>query len=144
VRDISEPRLIMLFTEELIEPLKGWVKANMPPTLKDAILRTRDLADSLPNIKTFSKSFVPKRDRDRRPFQREWKGKDKLDDETKRELMRKNLCFSCKDPWVLGHRCMGKGEIHYIEIETDSVDSEEEEQDSVSTSLEEESALAEE
>ena len=25
--DISEPRLIMLFTEELTEPLRGWVKA---------------------------------------------------------------------------------------------------------------------
>jgi hypothetical protein len=40
---------------------------------------------------------------------------------------------------------MGKGEIHYIEVATDSVDSEEEEeQDSGSTSLEESSAPAEE
>jgi hypothetical protein len=58
--------------------------------------------------------------------------------------MRKKLCFSCKDPWVLGHRWMGKGEIHYIEVATDSVDSEEEEQDSGSTSSEEESTLAKE
>jgi hypothetical protein len=43
-----------------------------------------------------------------------------------------------------GHRCMGKGEIHYIEVVVDSVDSEEEEQDSGSTSSEEESAPAEE
>jgi hypothetical protein len=35
---------------------------------------------------------------------------------------------------------MGKGEIHYIEVEKDNVDSEEEEQDSGSTSSEEESA----
>jgi hypothetical protein len=27
VTDISEPRLIMLFTEGLTEPLRGWVKA---------------------------------------------------------------------------------------------------------------------
>jgi hypothetical protein len=32
---------------------------------------------------------------------------------------------------------MGKGEIHYIEVATDSVDSEEEEEDSVSTISEE-------
>jgi hypothetical protein len=54
--------------------------------------------------------------------------------------MRKKLCFSCKDPWVPGHRCMGKGEIHYIEVATNNVDSEEEEKDSGSTSLEEDSA----
>jgi hypothetical protein len=58
--------------------------------------------------------------------------------------MRKKLCFNCRDPWVPGHRCMGKGEIHYIEVATDNVDSEEEEQDSGSTSSEEESEQAEE
>jgi hypothetical protein len=62
---------------------------------------------------------VPQRDQDRKPFQREWKGKEKLDDETRRELMRKKLCFSCRDPWVPGHRCIGKGEIHYIEVPAD-------------------------
>jgi hypothetical protein len=98
------------------------VKAYRPPTLQDAILRTRDLEDSVPNTKTFSKPFVPRRDQDRLSFEREWKGKDKLDDETRRELMRKNLCFSSGDPWVPGHRCMDKGEIHYIEVVEDSMD----------------------
>ena len=41
--------------------------------------------------------------------------------------MRNNLFFNCRDPWVPGHKCMGKGEIHYIEVATNSVDSEEEE-----------------
>jgi hypothetical protein len=40
VIDISEPRLIMLFTEGLTEPLRGWVKAYTPPIFHDAILRT--------------------------------------------------------------------------------------------------------
>jgi hypothetical protein len=133
VTDISEPRLIMLFTEGIIEPLRGWIKAYKPPTLQDAILHTRDLADSMSKTKAFPKLFVPQSDRDRKPFQRERKGKEKLDDETRQELMRKKLCFSCRDPWVPGHRCMGKGEIHYIEVAADSVDSEEE-QDSGSTS----------
>jgi hypothetical protein len=91
VTDISEPRLIMLFTEGLTEPLRGWVKAYKPPTLQDAILHTRDLADSVPKTKNFSKPFVPQRDRDRKPFQREWKGKENLDDETRRDIMRKKL-----------------------------------------------------
>jgi hypothetical protein len=67
-----------------------------------------------------------------------------LDDETRRELMRKKLFFSCRDPWVPGHRCMGKGEIHYIEVAVDSMDSEEEEQDNGSTSSDEDSTPAEE
>jgi hypothetical protein len=142
--DISEPRMIMLFTEGLTEPLRGWVKAYRPPTLQDAILRTRYLADLVPNTKTFSKSFIPQKDRDRNPFQREWKGKEKLYDETMRELMRKKIFFNCRDPWVPGHRCMGKGEIHYIEVVVDSVDSEEEEQDNGSTSSEEDSTQEEE
>jgi hypothetical protein len=33
VTDISEPRLIMLFTEGLTEPLRGWVKAYKPHIL---------------------------------------------------------------------------------------------------------------
>jgi hypothetical protein len=58
--------------------------------------------------------------------------------------MRKKLFFTYKDPWVPGHKCMGKGEIHYIEVATDSVDSDEEEHDSGSTSSREEPAQAEE
>ena len=120
------------------------MKAYRPTTLQDSILLTRDLENSVPKTKTFSKPFFPQRDRDRNPFQKEWKGKEKLDDETRQELMRKKLCFNCRDPWVLGHRCMGKGEIHYIEVAADNVDSEEEEQDSGSTSSKEESAPTEE
>jgi hypothetical protein len=119
--------------------LIGWVKGYRPPTLQDAILRTLDLADSVPKTKTFSKPFVPQRDRDKKPFQREWKGKEKLDDENRQEIMRKKLCFSCRYPWVLGHRCMGKGEIHYIEVAANNV-----EKYSGSTSSEEDSAPSEE
>ena len=61
VTDISEPRLIMLFREGLTEPLRGWVKAYKPLTLQYAILRTQDLADSVPKTKTFSNPFVPQK-----------------------------------------------------------------------------------
>jgi hypothetical protein len=71
----------------------------------------------VPKAKPFTKPFVPQRDKDQKNPLREWKGKLKLDDDTRRELMRKKLCFSCRDPWVPGHRCMGKGQIYYIEVE---------------------------
>ena len=51
VSDISESWLIMLFTEALSEPLRGWVKAYRPITLQDAISRTLDLQDSVPKNK---------------------------------------------------------------------------------------------
>ena len=51
VFDISKSRLIMLFTEALSEPLRGWLKAYRPITLQDAISRTLDLQDSIPKSK---------------------------------------------------------------------------------------------
>ena len=43
VQDISQTRLMMLFIEGLMEPLKVWVKDFKPTNLHDAISRTRDL-----------------------------------------------------------------------------------------------------
>jgi hypothetical protein len=43
VHDISLTRLMILFTEGLMEPLKGWVKDFNPTNLQDTIWRTRDL-----------------------------------------------------------------------------------------------------
>jgi hypothetical protein len=82
-------------------------------------VRTRDMGDSTLKPKTFTKPFVPQKYKDQRNPQWEWKGKPKLDDDMRWELMRKKICFSCRDPWVLGHRCMGKGQIHYIEVESE-------------------------
>jgi hypothetical protein len=135
---------VMLFTEALTKPFRGWVKAFKPHTLQEAIVRTRDMGDSTLKPISVTKPFVPQRDRDQRNPQREWKGKPKLDDDTRRELMRKKLYFSCRDPSVPGHGCMGKGQIHYIDVVADSVDSEEEGQDSRSTSSKEEPSQEEE
>jgi hypothetical protein len=126
VSDISKHKLVMLFTEALTKPLRGWVKAFKPQTLQEAIVRTRDMGDSTLKPKTFNKPFVPQRDRDQKNPQREWKGKPKMDDDTRWELMRKKLCFSCRDPWVPRHRCIGKGQIHYIEVESGSEEEDEE------------------
>jgi hypothetical protein len=40
VTDISQQRLVMLFTQGLVEPLRGWVKAFRPTTLQEAIMRS--------------------------------------------------------------------------------------------------------
>jgi hypothetical protein len=100
VSDISDHKLVMLFTEALKEPLRGWVKAFKPHNLQESVVHMRDMGDSVLKPKTFTKPFVPQRDKDQRNPQREWKGKHKLDDDTRWELMRKKLFFSCRYPWV--------------------------------------------
>jgi hypothetical protein len=46
-----------------------------------------------------------------------------MDEETRKELRRKKLCFSCQESWVLGHKCARKDKTdkaHYIEVYSDS------------------------
>ena len=59
VTDISEIRLIMLFTEALTEPLWGWVKSYRPTTLTDAISWTRYLQDVVPKNRFPPRTNVP-------------------------------------------------------------------------------------
>jgi len=59
-----------------------------------------------------------------KPPHKTWTGKDRLDEETQRELRMKKLCYNFKESWELGHRCMGKGKFHYIEKDDDDDDDE--------------------
>jgi hypothetical protein len=43
VQYMSPTRLMILFTEGLMEPLKGWVKAFKHTSLQETIWKTRDL-----------------------------------------------------------------------------------------------------
>jgi hypothetical protein len=129
--DVSWSRLMMLFTEGLMEPLKGWVKAFKPTDLQDAIWRTRDLGLAA------SVKFVPRPPlntggRDKRPlmnlggsdprgFER---GRGRMDKNTRRELRRNKICYTCKEPWNPSHKCMGHGQVHYIEVTLDNEEDE--------------------
>jgi len=144
VTDISEARLVMLFTEGLTEPLRGWVKAYKPTSLQDAVSRARDLQESISKPKFTPRPNFPTKFNDRGPPQRDgtgqqqrdwagqpqrdWTGRNRMDDATRQDLRRKKLCFSCQEPWVPGHRCAGKAKAHYIEVFSDSGDDEEEEE----------------
>jgi hypothetical protein len=75
---------------------------------------------AIPKTKTFSKPFIPQKGKDKNPPVKEGIGKERLDEETQNELRKKNLCFSYKEHWAPGHRCMGKGNVHYIEVHSDS------------------------
>jgi hypothetical protein len=132
VQDISPTRLMMLFTEGLMEPLKGWVKAFKPTNLQDAIWRTRDLGPAArlkfiprPPLNTGGRDQRPPMNqggRDLRGFDR---GCGRVDENTRRELRRKQLCFTCKEPWNPSHKCMGHGQVHYIEVTSNNEEEEE-------------------
>jgi hypothetical protein len=123
VPDVSEDRLLMLFSEGIIEPFHGWVKYFVPTNVQDVICNTKYFLEaSQKNKFTPRPPIVP---RGREPKFAD-KGKGKLDEATRRELRRKKLCFTCKEPWEPGNRCMGKGKTHYIEVLSDSEEEEDE------------------
>jgi hypothetical protein len=127
VQDVSQSRLMMLFTEGLMEPLKGWVKDFKPTNLQDAIWRTRDLGPTAkskfiarPPLNTGRRDQRPPMNqggRDPRGFDR---GRGRMDENTRRELRRKQLCYTCKEPWDPSHKCMGRGKAQYIEVTSDN------------------------
>ena len=87
------------------------------------------MEDVAPKNKYLSKPFISQKGKDKKPFQKGGSGNNRLDEETRNELRRKKLCFSCKEPWQSGHRCMGKGKVHYIEVVSDSDEEDEPEQE---------------
>jgi len=106
-----------------MEPLRGWFKTFKPSNLQEAIWRTRDLMGSATKTKFAPRPHINQGGRDQRGVDR---GKGRMDEATRRELRRKQLCFTCKEPWDPGKKCMVKGKDHYIEVISDD----EEEEDS--------------
>ena len=76
VSNISESRLIMLFTEALINPLRGWVKAYKPITLQDVISRTRNLQDFVPKNKPPQKPTNLSKNKKKTVPQKKWLNED--------------------------------------------------------------------
>ncbi|XP_059064617.1 uncharacterized protein LOC131856731 [Cryptomeria japonica] len=130
VPDISEKRIIYLFLDGLEDPIKGLVKAFSPSTLQEAIKRSLQLETYMPK-KPVTNQKPPNLWQHKGNFQKKTFSpppaknvtnttNKKVDEETKSELRRKKLCFTCREPWVPGHRCLGKGQVHYIEVALDS------------------------
>jgi hypothetical protein len=119
--DIPQQRLVILFMEYLLEPLRGWVKDFRPTTLQKSIMRTQDMRNIV-SKKVPTKPFTPQGGKKMKFPQKAWIGKDGMDQETRQELRRKNLLYSCKESWEMGHRCMGKGKFHYIEVVSNKED----------------------
>jgi hypothetical protein len=56
------------------------------------------MEDVVPKNNPFSKHFIPQKNKDKKPLQNEYTGKEKLDEATCNELRRKNIFFNCKEP----------------------------------------------
>lgn len=81
VTNISEKRLVMLFTKALPEPIQDWVKSFNPTTLQEAIKKTCDMGNVVAKSKTPLKPFISPKDKEKKPFQCDWPRKDRLDEE---------------------------------------------------------------
>ena len=103
VNDLSVTWLVMLLIEGLLQTLRGWVRAYQPTTLQDAINRARDMQDAVPKNRFLPKFYIPQKGKEVKKEQWEPFGKGKLDDETRKDLRRRKLCFSCQEPWAPGH-----------------------------------------
>ena len=57
VPNISERRLVVLFMEGLMEPLKGWLKYFDPPSLQEAIKKARSMEFAAPKSKSLHKEI---------------------------------------------------------------------------------------
>ena len=120
-----------MFVEGLAEPLRVLVRSTRPATLQDAISRTRDLQDALPRTWTpypQRQGFQPKGKDVRVPPPKGNLVWAQIDDDARRELRKKRLCFTCQESWALGHRCAA-GKAQFIEVLSDDSGEEDEEDD---------------
>ena len=111
VQDVSERRLVILFTEGLSEPLKGWIKAFEPPSLQEAMRKARSMELTTPSSRFTPRSTSSFKDNKKFDKNKDKKGDTKgkftapLDMETLNDLRRKKLCFYCKGPYDRDHDC---------------------------------------
>lgn len=119
VTGITERWLVILFSEGLMEPLKGWIKAFDPPSLQEAMKKARNMEWAAPKAKIQSNPLFHKKDKGKGPHHKEFKQHNthvtRLDPETLNELRRKGLCFRCREKWSQDHICPKGVKIHQIE-----------------------------
>ncbi len=122
VPDMTQKHSMMLFIEGLQDRLKGLVRAFQLATLKDAIDVTLKLDTTPTSYQTDKKPSGNIQASQRPPSQ----AKDtpppppKVDLDSRNELRMRKLCFSCKEPWVPRHRCLGQEKAHLIEVISDA------------------------
>jgi len=102
------------------------VKVSSPRNLDDAIRAAYDLESTVKSLKALKggktykgpatqKTFLDKGGPSKaKPFPPP--RTKQLDVATRRKLREEGKCFYCKKTWELGHRCQGKGQVHYIEV----------------------------
>eukprot|EP00253_Pinus_taeda_P032040 PITA_32040 len=131
VPDLSTTQRIYMYVEGLAKPLRGLVRSTRPATLQDAISRTRDLQDVLPRSRTpypQRQTFQSQGKDVRIPPPKGNLGRVQIDDDARRELKKKRLCFTYQEPWAPGHRCV-VGKAHFIEVFFESSGEEDDEDD---------------
>eukprot|EP00253_Pinus_taeda_P003165 PITA_03165 len=105
----------------------------MVPDLSTArrVYMTRDLQDVLPKTQTpypQRQPFQSKGKDVRIPPPRGNPGRVQINDDVRRALKKKRLCFTCQESWAPGHKCATR-KAHFIEVFSESSGEEEDEDD---------------
>lgn len=92
VPNISERRLVVLFMEGLMEPLRGWLKAFDPPTLQEVMKKARSMEFAAPKSRSAHKN-VPSTSNEspQQLVHKKKKSATLMDEETQEVLRRKKL-----------------------------------------------------
>ena len=92
---IYKAHLVFLFTEGLEELLCGLVKDYIIATPQDATSHTWDLQDVVTKTQFPLKTNFPSKFKDKKPLQKYWTRKNKMDSSTHDKIRRNKLCFNC-------------------------------------------------
>ena len=131
VSDFSKARMVYTFIKGFPEPLCGLVKSRRPSMLQEVLVYAKDLQGNIPKTRAPFHAWTPfpqKGHETRTPLPRTTQGRGQLDEDTWKDLQRRKLCFTCRDPWAPGHKCT-VGRAHYIKVFSDSDQDDEVEQD---------------
>lgn len=93
VTDIFERRLIVLFVDGRMDPLRGWIKALNP---KADIKKSNNMDPGTIKRKALPKELSKPKDQENLPFSKDAPRRYKLDEETQK--VRRKMCFTCKEP----------------------------------------------
>ena len=130
VPNISERRLVVLFMEGLLEPMRGWIKAFASPNLQEAMKKARSMEFAEPKSKSLHKEIPSTSNKTPQQSDKKKKSAPMMYEETQEELRKKKLCYWCKEPYHKDHdfplRPKGKANhfmwAYYEDSDSDEVD----------------------
>ena len=102
-RNIQVVRGLSNLWDCLLETMRGWIKAFDPPTLQEAMKKARSMEFAAPKSKSLHKEIPSSSNETPQQSDKKKESTPTTDEETREELRKNKLCYSCKDPYNKDH-----------------------------------------